>query len=202
MPAARHDMTRLLQEWHGGDKEALDRLVPLVLGELRRIAKAHFAKEAPGHTLQPTALINEVYLRLVDADRIDWQNRAQFFGIAARLMRRVLVDHARGRGAAKRWGEAQRTSLDLDHIVAGSREVDLVDLDDALSEMSRINPEGARIVEMRYFTGLTLEEIAEVLGTSRTTAKRRWRTAKLWLHHALRENGGPPGTALEGSDGH
>ena len=201
MPMPRHDMTRLLQEWHGGDKQALDQLVPLVLGELRRIAKAHFAKEAPGHTLQPTALINEVYLRLIDADRVDWQNRAQFFGIAARLMRRVLVDHARGRGAAKRWGEAHRTNLDLDHIVPGSREVDLVDLDDALSEMSRINPEGARIVEMRYFTGLTLEEVAAVLGTSRTTAKRRWRTAKLWLHHALRHNGGPPDTPSKRGDG-
>ncbi len=182
-----HDMTRLLQEWHGGDKQALDELVPLVLGELRRIAMAHFAKEAPGHTLQPTALVNEVYLRLVDADEVDWQNRAQFFGIAARLMRRVLVDHARGRGAAKRWGDARRTSVDLDGIVPGDREIDLVDLDDALTEMSRINPQGARIVEMRYFTGLTLEEIAGVLGTSRTTAKRRWRTAKLWLHHALRD---------------
>ncbi len=201
MPSPRHDMTRLLQEWHGGDKQALDQLIPLVLDELRRIAKAHFAREAPGHTLQPTALVNEVYLRLVDADRVDWQNRAQFFSIAARLMRRVLVDHARGRGAAKRWGDAHRTSLDLDHITPGERELDLVDLDDALSEMSRINPRGARIVEMRYFTGLTLEEIAEVLGVSRTTAKRRWRTAKLWLHHALRQSCGPPAAAQEGGEG-
>ncbi len=194
MLSPQHDMTRLLQEWHGGDKQALDQLIPLVFDELRRIANAYFSREAPGHTLQPTAMVNEVYLRLVDAEGINWQNRAQFFGIAARLMRRVLVDHARGRGAIKRWGGAHRTALDLDQIVSDGREVDLIALDDALSEMSRINPEGARIVEMRYFTGLTLEEIAEVLGTSRTTAKRRWRTAKLWLHHALRQNGGsPPG---------
>ena len=144
MPQDPHEMTRLLQDWHGGDKEALDKLMPMVVDELRRIAKGHFAKEAPGHTLQPTALVNEVYLRLVDADRIDWQCRAQFFGIAARVMRRVLVDHARGRRAVKRGGDVHRTHLDVDRIASEGREVDLIALDDALNEMSRINPEGTR----------------------------------------------------------
>ncbi len=181
-----HEMTRLLQKWHGGDKQALDQLMPMVIDDLRRIAKGHFAKEAPGHTLQPTALVNEVYLRLVDADRIDWQCRTQFFGIAARVMRRVLVDHARGCRAVKRGAGVRRTTLDADRIAAQSREVDLVALDDALGEMSRINPEGSRIVEMRFFTGLTLEEIAGISGVSRTTVKRKWRTAKLWLRHELR----------------
>ncbi len=190
MADARQDMTRLLQQWHDGDKQALDRLLPLVVDELRRIARAYFAREAPGHTLQPTALVNEVYLRLVGADRIDWQNRGQFFRIAAKLMRRVLVDHARGRDAAKRWGGAQRDTADVDRIVLDERTIDLVDLDQALRQMSRINPEGSRIVELRYFIGLTLEEVADVLGVSRTTAKRRWRGAKLWLHHELRPTGG------------
>ncbi len=185
MPNVQQDMTQLLQEWHGGDRQALDRLIPLVVEELRRIAKAYFVKEAPGHTLQPTALVNEVYLRLVGADGVDWQNRAQFFRIAARLMRRVLVDHARGRDAAKRWGSVQRASLELDHLVPDDRAIDLVALDEALSAMSRINPEGSRIVELRYFIGLTLEEIADLLGVSRTTAKRRWRGARIWLHHEL-----------------
>ncbi len=185
MSNAQHEVTRLLQEWHAGDQQALEQLMPKVVDELRLIARAYFAREAPGHTLQPTALVNEVYLRLVDADRVDWQCRAQFFGIAARLMRRVLVDHARVRRAAKRGGDAHRTALDPDRIGPPSRGVDLIALDDALEEMSRINPDGTSIVEMRYFTGLTLEEIADVLDVSRTTVKRRWRTAKLWLLHEL-----------------
>ncbi len=201
MLSAQQDMTQLLQQWHDGDKQALDRLIPLVVGELRRIANAYFVKEAPGHTLQPTAVVNEVYLRLVGAGGINWQSRAQFFRIAAKLMRRVLVDHARGRDAAKRWGGVQRATLDVDRIVPDGREVDLVALDEALSEMSRINPEGSRIVELRYFIGLTLEEIAELLGVSRTTAKRRWRGARIWLHHELGRQG-LAGGDLAGGDGH
>jgi RNA polymerase sigma-70 factor, ECF subfamily len=194
-------MTRLLQEWHDGDSRALDRLMPMVVEELRRIATGHFAREAPGHTLQPTALVNEVYLRLIDAGRVDWQSRDQFFRIAARLMRRVLVDHARGRQAAKRWGEARRTAVDVDRITPDGRAVDLAALDDALSEMARINPEGCEIVEMRYFAGLTLEEIAELLGVSRTTVKRRWHTAKLWLVRELGRGGGSGGSPAAGGDG-
>ena len=191
------EVTQLLQDWHGGDKEALDKLMPMVLDELRRIAIGHFAREAPGHTLQPTAVVNEVYLRLVDADRVDWQCRAQFFGITARLMRQVLVDHARGRNAEKRWGGVRRTTIEVDRIASDGREVDLIALDDALNEMARINPEGSRIVEMRYFTGLTLEEVAEVLGVGRSTVKRRWRAAKLWLHHELSREEGPASTGGE-----
>ncbi len=190
MPDTQCDMTRLLRQWHHGDKQAMDQLIPLVVNDLRQIAEAYFAREAPGHTLQPTALVNEVYLRLVDAEEIDWQCRAHFFGIAARLMRRVLVDHARVRRAAKRGGDAHRTTLDVELLAAEGREVDLIDLDDALQEMSRINPEGCRIAEMRYFTGLNLEEIGEHLGVSRTTAKRRWRAARIWLHRELSR---PPG---------
>ncbi len=188
MPPAEQDLTQLLQEWHAGDRQALDQLMPRVFDELRLIARSYFAREVPGHTLQPTALVNEVFLRLVDADRVDWQGRAQFFGIAARLMRCVLVDHARGRRAAKRGGAAHHTSIDLDDLAPAGRGVDLIALDDALEDLARINPEGSRVVEMRYFTGLTLEEIAEVLGVSRTTAKRKWRTARLWLHRELCHN--------------
>lgn len=183
----QHEMTQLLQQWHGGDKEALDKLMPIVVGELRRIARGHFVSEAASHTLQPTALVNEVYLRLVDADRIEWQNRAHFFGISARLMRRVLVDHARSRQTAKRGSGACRTALEVDQLAPASREVDLLALDEALAEMARTNPEGCRIVEMRYFAGLTLSEIAEVQDVSRTTVKRKWIAARLWLHNELNQ---------------
>ncbi len=184
-----HDMTQLLQRWHGGDREALDTLMPIVVGELRRIARGHFARETESHTLQPTALVNEVYLRLIDVERIEWQGRAHFFGISARLMRRVLVDHARSRRTAKRGGGAHRTALEVDQLAPASRQVDLLALDEALEEMSRTNPEGSSIVEMRYFAGLTLEEIAEVMGVSRTTVKRKWHAARLWLLHELSRDG-------------
>ena len=164
----------------------------MVVGELRRTANAFFAKEAPGHTLQPTALINEVYLRLVDAEGVDWQSRDQFFRIAARLMRCVLVDHARGRDAAKRGGDVQHAVVDLDRIAPAAPELDVIALDAALEEMKRFNPEGCRIVEMRYFTGLNLQEIADVLEVSRTTVKRKWRTAKVWLQRELSGVGDSP----------
>ncbi len=192
MKPTEHDVTQLLQDWRGGDEQALEELMPRVIDELRVIARSYFAREAPGHTLQPTALINEVFLRLVDADRIEWQGRAHFFGIAARLMRCVLVDHARGRRAAKRGGRAHHTSIDVDQLTPAGREVDLIALDDALNEMSRHDPQSHRIVEMRYFAGLTLEEVAEVLGVSRTTAKRKWRMARTWLRRELSHDGGPP----------
>ncbi len=193
-----HDVTRLLQDWHGGDKQALDELVPMIVDELRRIARTFFAKEALGHTLQPTALVNEVYLRLVDAGRIDWQGRDQFFRVAARLMRCVLVDHARGRDAAKRGGDVQRATVDLDRIAPAAKDVDVIALDAALEEMKRINPEGCNIVEMRYFTGLNLEEIADVLDVSRTTVKRKWRTARVWLKRELSRAEGSPQAAAGG----
>ena len=199
MLETRHDMTRLLQEWHGGDQEALEKLMPMVVDELRQIAKAHFAKEAPGHTLQPTALVNEVYLRLVDTDGIDWQCRAHFFGISARLMRCVLVDHARSRQAIKRGGAARRTAVEVDELMPASRAVDLIALDDALEEMMSFNPDGSRVVELRYFAGLTLAEIAEVLSVSRTTVKRKWRDARLWLRSELGgDEGASEGTPMGG----
>ena len=185
MPQGPHEITRLLQEWRGGDQEALVELMPMVIDELRQIADGHFAREPSGHTLQPTALVNEAYLKLVTTERIDWQCRGQFFAVAARLMRQVLVDHARSRRAVKRGGGVHRTAVDFDHIAAESRGIDVLALDEALQEMKRINPEGCRIVEMRYFTGLTIEEIAEVLGVSSSTAKRKWRTARTWLNREL-----------------
>ena len=183
------DVTELLLQWNGGNRGALDQLMPIITDELRKLARLQLQRERPGHTLQPTALVNEVYLRLVDAEQIEWQGRAHFFGISARLMRRVLVDHARGRRTAKRGGGAHRTALEIDQLAPASREVDLLALDEALEEMSRTNPEGSRIVEMRYFTGLTLGEIAEVLGVSRSTVKRKWLAARLWLHHELSRDG-------------
>ena len=187
----RHEVTRLLQGWHRGDEEALDQLMPLVVDELRKIAEAYYARELPGHTLQPTALINEVYLRLVDTGGIQWESRTHFFGIAARLMRRVLVDHARSRQAAKRGGGARCTTLDVERFVPQGRALDLIALDDALRALERENAEAHEIVEMRYFAGLKLAEVGEVLGVSKTTVKRKWRMARLWLQRELSRDDEP-----------
>ncbi len=185
MPPSKTAVTELLLEWRGGDPEALDRLTPLVFDELRRIARGFFERERRDHTLQPTALVHEVYLRLVDARQVDWRNRAHFIGIAARLMRCVLVDHARRRAAGKRGGGVPRTWVDPD-LIPRSREVDLVALDDALADLERLDPEGSQVVEMRFFGGLTHGEIAEVLGVSPTTVKRKWTAARAWLYRALK----------------
>ncbi len=186
------DVTRLLNDWQGGDREALEELAPRVYEELRRIARGYFAREQEGHTLQPTALVNEAYLRLVQSPDIEWQHRAHFFGIAARLMRQILVDHARGRAAKKRAGDLRRVALDVD-LLPQSRGVDLIELHDALNDLERVNPEGAHIVELRFFTGLKEHEIADIEGISVTTVKRRWRTAKGWLFRQLdHETDGDP----------
>ncbi|MEM8932392.1 MAG: sigma-70 family RNA polymerase sigma factor [Acidobacteriota bacterium] len=183
---AQEELTQLLVAWGDGDGEALDRLVPRVYTELRRLAERSLRRERRDHTFQATDLVNEAYLRLVRQDRIQWRNRAQFLGIAAELMRRVLVDHARKRQAAKRDGGIRMT---LDEGLAGSgsasREVRLVALDEALSRLAALDPRQARIVELRYFAGLTVEETAEVVGVSSRTVKREWQVARAWLKREL-----------------
>ncbi len=179
-------VTRLLREARDGDRAALDELLPLVYRELRQIAARHLAQERPGHTLQATALVHEVYLRLIDQHSVDWRNRAHFFSIAAEMMRRILVNHAVGRRAQKRG--AGETLLSLDEVVSfpNRQDVDLILLDDALNRLSGLDPLQARIVELRFFAGLTVEAAAEVLGVSDSEVKREWRSARAWLTAQLK----------------
>jgi RNA polymerase sigma factor (TIGR02999 family) len=178
-------VTQLLVSWGGGDRSALDELMPVVYGELRRVAESYLRRERRDHTLQPTALVHEAYLRLVDQRSVDWQNRAQFFGLAAQMMRRILVNHAEGRRASKRGGGAERVSLDEAVSFYEERELDLAALDEALDALAALDPQQARVVELRFFGGLTVEEVAEVLGLSPATVKREWDSAKLWLRRQL-----------------
>jgi RNA polymerase sigma factor (TIGR02999 family) len=182
------DVTRLLQAWSDGDETALARLLPLVEADLRRLARACMRHERNGHTLQPTALVNEAFLRLAGARHLEWQDRAHFMGIAARLMRRVLVDYARSRGYQKRGGGAERVSLDGALLEAAERPLDVLELDRALEAFATIDARRSRVVELRFFGGLTLEETAEVLSVSSETVKRDWRLAKLWLLRELNGN--------------
>jgi len=182
-PAA--PVTTLLRAWSDGDETALERLLPLVEAELRRLARRRMAGERRGHTLQPTALVNEAFLRLVDARSVPWQDRAHFFGISARLMRRVLVDHARSRGYQKRGGGIQRVTLTDGLALAAERTLDLVALDRALEELATIDARNAWLFELRFFGGLSVEETAEALHVSTDTIKRDWRLAKLWLLRQL-----------------
>ena len=183
------EVTQLLIEWNEGDGSALDRLLPIVYAELHRVAGNYLRRERPGHTLQATALINEAYLRLVGAQNVQWENREQFFGIAANLMRRVLVDHARGAHAAKRGGNPQNLPLDEATLVIHERDENLLLLDEALKRLTKVDSQACRIVELRYFAGLTIDETAEVLKLSPTTVKREWAAARAFLH---REIGGEP----------
>lgn len=182
----QEDVTRLLREWGNGDPRALDRLTPLVYGELKRLAGRYLRRERPDHTLQSTALVHEAYLRLIDQHSVQWQNRAHFFGVAAQLIRRILVDYARNRNAAKRGAGACKLSLD-DVIEPPriERGLDLVALDDSLEALTRIDPQQSRIVELRFFAGLSIEETAEVLRISPATVKRDWTAAKAWLYRDL-----------------
>jgi len=180
-PSAK-DVTQLLGDWANGNKEALDKLLPLVYDELRRLADRYLRRERPDHTLQPTALVHEAYLRLVDQTAVRWQNRAHFFGIAANLMRQILVNHALSHRAAKRGGEASKLPLEEASNLSLERDVDLVALDEALARLATFDSRQSRIVELRFFGGLTVEEAAEVLGISPATVKREWTTAKAWLH--------------------
>jgi RNA polymerase sigma factor (TIGR02999 family) len=181
------NVTELLVRWsNGGDDAALEQLFPIVYRELEKIARRHLAGEAKNHTLQTTALVNEAYLKLIGNTRIEWQNRAQFFGIAAQAMRRILIDHARAKIADKRGGAAQNVSLDAGEIdVSDGRAAELLLLDEALKKLADKDPERARIVELRYFGGLSVEETAEALNTSVSTVMRSWRVAKAWLYKEL-----------------
>ena len=181
--------TALLLAWRDGDPAAFDRLVPMVNDELRRLAGAYMAKERAGHTLQPTALVNEAYLRLIHVHRIQWQNRAHFIAMAARTMRRILVDSARARGNDKRGGSIQKVPLDEVAIGAPGSQADVLRVDEALHALAAVYPRQQDVVELRFFGGLTIEETAEVLGVSPDTVKRDWRFAKLWL---VRELGRAP----------
>jgi RNA polymerase sigma factor (TIGR02999 family) len=179
------DITALLVAWGRGDEAALQQLIPLVHHELHEIARRCLKGERPGHTLQPTALVNEAYLRLVDVRRMSWNDRTHFFAMSARLMRRVLVDFARSRQYQKRGGGAMKVSLDEAHGVSTERGQDLVALDEALTTLSSIDERKARVIEMRFFGGLTAEETAAVLEVSRETVLRDWRLARAWLMHEL-----------------
>jgi RNA polymerase sigma factor (TIGR02999 family) len=182
-------ITGLLQEWTAGDESALADLVPIVHGELRRLARRQMRRERPDHTLQTSALINEAYLRLRGVRRMEWRDRAHFFAMAARLMRRVLIDHARGRSYLKRGGAARTLSLDEVDDIATEPGRDLVALDAALSELETLDTRKSRVVELRFFGGLTVEETADVLEVSVDTVMRDWRLAKAWLLHRLTGSG-------------
>jgi len=179
-------VTQLLMDWGRGDQAALDKLMPLVYAELRRLAGNYLRRERAGHTLQPTALVNEAYMRLVDQRSARWQNRAQFFGVAAQLMRRILVDHARLHQAQKRGGtEQRRMSLaDVDRMSTGP-DLDLLALNEALEELEALDPQQSRIVELKFFGGLSIEETAEVLNIGHATVERDWKMARAWLRNKL-----------------
>ena len=188
MPETQPNVTKLLLGWGNGDKEALDQLVPIVYDELRRQAARYLRRERVGHTLQTTALINEAYIRLVDQKRVQWQNRAHFFGIAAQLMRRILVDHARTKKRAKRGGSDVRVSLAESALTVKGPDLDVVALDEALDRLARVDKQQAKVVELRFFSGLTVEETAEVLQISPATVKREWSMAKAWLHREISDD--------------
>ena len=179
------EITQLLVDWGNGNQAALDRLMPLVYTELRQLARRYMRQERPGHTIQTTALIHEAYLRLVDQNHVRWQNQAHFFGIAARLMRQILIEHARRHTRAKRGGGAGTIALDEVAVVSRTRATELLDLDDALERLAAIDPRKSRVVELRFFGGLSVEEAATVLHVAPNTVLRDWRLAKAWLHREI-----------------
>jgi RNA polymerase sigma factor (TIGR02999 family) len=185
MVQSPQNVTELLVGWSNGDKEALDRILPIVYDELRKQAARYLRRERVGHTLQTTALIHEAYIRLVDQKNVRWQNRAHFFGISAQLMRRILVDHARSKRRAKRGGSDIRVSLDDAHLITKETELDIIAVDEALERLAKIDEQQSKIVELRFFSGLTVEETAEVLNISPATVKRDWSMAKAWLHREI-----------------
>lgn len=187
MEPCTKSVTELLISWNDGDPQALEEFLPKVYGELHRLAEGYFRSESSGHTLQATALVNEAYLRLVDQKHVKWQNRAHFFGVAAQMMRRILVDHARRRRAGKRGGEAQHLPLDEARDAGVSPDLNLLFLDRALTELAAFDPEQSRIVELRFFAGLKVPEVAEVLSVSPATVKREWSAARAWLFRRLNQ---------------
>jgi RNA polymerase sigma-70 factor (ECF subfamily) len=175
------DVTDLLRAWMGGDRQALNRLMPIVYGELRHIARRRFLRERSDHTLEPTALVNEAYLRLIDMRQVQWQDRAHFFAVSAEIMRRILVDHARSHGYLKRGGSTLRVTFDKPIAITSVRKVELLDLDGALNALARFDPRKAQIAQLRFFGGLNVQETAAVLGVSPETVHRDWKISKAWL---------------------
>jgi RNA polymerase sigma factor (TIGR02999 family) len=182
---APSEVTQLLLAWNRGDRAALDRLMPLVYAELRRLARRHMRSEGSEHTLQPTVLVNEAYIRLVDENQVNWQSRSHFFGAAAQIIRRVLVDHARSRNRLKRGGNAAKVNLNDAASATAGLNVDIVALDEALNQLARLDSQKERIVELRFFAGLSIEETAEALGISPATVKREWAAARAWLYQEM-----------------
>ncbi len=198
--ATTSDVTELLDAWSAGDKEALDELMPLVINDLRRMAGAYLARESPGHTLQPTALVNELYLRLAGRRTVQWESRTQFFASMAEIMRRILVDHARHRKAAKLGGGAPRLSFDeaigvRRQLKEPQDDLDLVALDEALKSLAEVDPRQSRIVELRFFGGMSVAETADAVGVSAATVKREWRVARAWLFRHMDGGASIPGTS-------
>jgi RNA polymerase sigma factor (TIGR02999 family) len=187
--SSQSEVTRLLNDWGNGRRDALDRLLPQIYAELRRLAGSYLRRERPDHTLQPTALVHEAFIKLVDQRAVRWQNRAHFFGIAAQAMRRILVDHARAHAADKRGGGERAVSFDEAMVAIGAPDIDLLALDEVLTRLATFDPQQSRIVELRFFGGLTIEETAEVLGVSPATVGRDWTLAKAWLYAELSRQG-------------
>ncbi len=186
---ARNDVTQLLLDWSKGERAALDSLLPLIYDELRRVAAGYLKRERAGHTLQPTALVNEAYLQLAGEKRVDWESRAHFFGAAARLMRRILIDHARSRNALKRGGGEFKETLTEALVASKPHQLDLLALDSALNKLAALNPQQCRVVELRYIVGFSLEETAEILSLSVATVKRYWVTAQAFLLQQMESSG-------------
>jgi RNA polymerase sigma-70 factor, ECF subfamily len=182
---SKPNVTELLLEWQQGDRDALERLTPLVYDELRRMAHRYVQRERNGHTLETTALVNEAYLRLINQQKIDWQNRTHFFAVCAQVMRHILIDHARRRRYLKRGGAAQQAAFGEADAMTEVRAAELVALDEALDRLTKLDPRKSRVVELRYFGGLSLEETADALGVSIMTVRRDWRAAKAWLYKAV-----------------
>ena len=191
-PASTARVSELLVNWGQGDQDAREALIPLVYGELRRLARHYLRSERPDHTLQSAALVNEAYLRLVHQEPPQWQNRAHFFGVAAQLMRQILVDHARNRQAAKRGAGVPRLTLDPEIALPQKREINLVALDDALNRLAKLDPQQSRLIELRFFGGLSIEETSEVLSISPATVKREWATARAWLQRDMKHKNARP----------
>ncbi len=185
MAAIPQEITQLLLSWSKGDEAALDRLIPLVYPELRRLARRYMRRENSPHTLQTSALINEAYLRIVDQQDVEWQDRAHFFAVAAQVMRRILIDHARSHHYAKRGAGTRHVPLDETAVISQERAAEFVALDEALTRLATVDPRKSQMVELRFFGGLTVEEIAEVMKLSPITIKREWRSAKAWLHSEI-----------------
>ena len=183
------EITRILKSWSGGNRAAVDDLMPLVYEELHKVAAQYLRRQRPDHTLQPTALVNEAYMKLIDISDVNWQDRAHFFAFASQTMRHILVDHARLLGREKRGGDVQKLSLDEALDFSDEKEVDLLSLDEALQNLAEIDEQQSKIVELRFFGGLTVEETANVLHISSATVKREWRIAKAWLFKRMRDEG-------------